>query len=778
MAEIAIAAVVAVKAVGTIAMGVVAKAAAGNLVAQLIVEGAKFALAAGIGALVNALQPNVGNAASPDTWSPDTDAPNAVAMGRVGGVAGFIAHRAAYGPTNRYQSLVTTVSLGPIRGNWTVKFDDETTTFGTNNVATNGAHAGELWCQFRLGVQPETAHTSPTGLDASATLPDWSSDHKMSGKATYLATFKENSKLTEYRGGLPKPSLEFDGGYVYDPRLDSTYPGGSGSCRLATPSTWVWSEDPCIWALNWAIGRWAGNNGSGVYGVPYQSKLMAGIGATLDGIDVAALVNAANVSEANGWKVSAWPTTKDGAHEVYRALLQAGGALPARNAGRISCITRGEVQSSVVTITAADTAGPVEVSLGQSRLERINTILPRHWSPDHDWQMIQIDPVTSSAYVTEDGGITRSRGVDYPYVPDKDQAAQLAYYDIADNRERFSGTVPLMPHMRRLQPGDCFTFSEPGFLLDGVKAKCLRRSVDPMSLQMTVTWRQETDAKHTAAAAVTGTTTTGTSPTTPPSVAVDPPTSLAVSVSGDEVTLTWTNGDVNYFRTVILQSPTSSLADSYEIAGRNAAGLSAQTAKFKPGPGTWWWWIKGVDGPGLEQSSEVGPVTATVGGPAVATITGIGDLAVKDTIGTADVDANAIVAIDAFDTFTEPVTTSGATTSGTAVTVMEFEVTSAGEPLLIRPSMMCRFWHASAGDFDFTLRFIRVGGGTVRSDMTIVGINGDLFHGMLAPEFIDQPASGTHTYQVRAWASTDIGFTHRDFTDLTATVLHLKTSTI
>jgi len=386
--------------------------------------------------------------------------------------------------------------------------------------------------------------------------------------------------------------------------------------------------------------------------------------------------------------------------------------------------------------------------------------------------------VTSSAYVTEDGGITRSRGVDYPYVPDKDQAAQLAYYDIADNRERFSGTVPLMPHLRRIQPGDCFTFSEPGFLLDGIKAKCLRRSVDPMSLQVTVTWRQETDAKHTAAAAVTGSSTTGTSPTTPPSGAVDPPTSLAASVDGDEVTLTWTNGSANYFRTVILQSPTSNLSDAYEIAGRNAAGLSAQTAVFKPGPGAWWWWIKGVDGPGLEQSTEVGSVTATVGGPAVSTITGLGDLAVKDTIGTGDVDDDAVVSIEAFDGFSEPVTTSGATSELTAVTVMEFEVTTAGEPLLIRPSMMCRFWHPAAGDFGFTLRFIRVGSGVVRPDKAIDAINGDLFHGQLAPEFIDQPAAGTHTYQVKAWASRNDGFTHRDFTDLTATVIHLKTSTI
>lgn len=36
---------------------------------------------------------------------------------------------------------------------------------------------------------------------------------------------------------------------VYDPRADGTFPAGSGAQRLATPSTWAWSDNPAlIWA--------------------------------------------------------------------------------------------------------------------------------------------------------------------------------------------------------------------------------------------------------------------------------------------------------------------------------------------------------------------------------------------------------------------------------------------------------------------------------------------------------------------------------------------------
>lgn len=39
---------------------------------------------------------------------------------------------------------------------------------------------------------------------------------------------------------------------AYDPRADGTFPGGSGAHRLATPSTWTWTDNP---ALLWARYR-------------------------------------------------------------------------------------------------------------------------------------------------------------------------------------------------------------------------------------------------------------------------------------------------------------------------------------------------------------------------------------------------------------------------------------------------------------------------------------------------------------------------------------------
>lgn len=187
---------------------------------------------------------------------------------------------------------------------------------------------------------------------------------------------------------------------------------------------------------------------------------------------------------------------------------------------------------------------------------------------------------------------------------------------------------------------------------------------------------------------------------------------------------------------------------------------------------------------GIDPGAQVNPLTLFELDPtASAKLDGLpegselGALAVKDTIDTGDVVSNSIISVEAF-TFGYTVTTENAVSPELSVLVMGFEITTAGEPLLIDVQMMAKFWHPAGGDFSFTLRFLEEGVGTVRDDITINGINGDQYHGYLPVRFTATPGTGTHTYQVRAWASTNTGFTTRQFSDLTAIVTHLKATTI
>jgi len=484
-----------------------------------------------ISSVMSAFQPQVGQAGRTFEWVIDPDGPIAFAAGEVG-VAGSVIHRDTFGPDLMYLGVVSVLSgAGPIDGIVSLTADEEAVTWDSTGKATSSQYAGELWFKHSLGAQPSSAITSPTGLKNGASLPGWTTNHKLSGKAAYMLVMGENSKGTAFPTGEVKPIVRFRGLKVWDPRLDGTYPGGAGSCRLDNPATWVYSTNPIIWALKWSLGLWEGPTGKGAPHVDFQ---VGGIGAKLSGIDVPAFVSAANIADANGWTVAAYPNTDDDKHQVLQAFLQAGGCVYSQRAGKISCIQRAAPRTSIVTISAKDTAGPLEIDTAASRIDRINTLRPRFWSPAHRWQLTAMDEVTASAYVTADGG-KRTRGIDYPFVSNARQAGQLAALQIADTREGIAGVIPLKPHLQRIRPGDAFTITEAGFVLDGLKCLCLNTDYDPSTGVVRVSFVSETDAKYDFAL--------GLDPTppeapelTPVDYTVSPPTSEEWSLASEALT--------------------------------------------------------------------------------------------------------------------------------------------------------------------------------------------------------------------------------------------------
>ncbi|WP_426041498.1 hypothetical protein [Brevundimonas sp. TWP2-3-4b1] len=445
-----------------------------------------------IAAVGTALQKPEIASGNPTDWVADPDAPIPFAFGRVG-AAGNIVHRTTFGPDLMYEGFVTVLSGGgPINSFVGFTGDDQSVTFDGAGKANSSQWTGEMWMKTSLGSQPASALVSPSGLKNSAVLPAWGIGYALSGKAAYMLVLGENSKRTAYPTGEPKPLWVIEGLKLWDPRLDSTYPGGSGSCRLNTPSTWVYSTNPILCGLKWALGLWEGPTGQGAPGVDYQ---VGGIGAKVEGIDVPAFVSAANIADANSWSVAAYPTSDDDKAQVLDGFLQAGGAIYAQKAGRVSCIQRAAPRTSIVTISATDTAGPMEFDTAASRINRINTLRPRFWSEANRWQMTAIDEVTSSTYQTEDGG-KRTRGIDFPFVPGQVQCGQLAALQIAHTREGITGTIPLKPHLQRIAPGDAFTITEAGFVLNALKCLCLNTEYDPATGVHRVTFVSETDAKY------------------------------------------------------------------------------------------------------------------------------------------------------------------------------------------------------------------------------------------------------------------------------------------
>lgn len=437
------------------------------------------------------LAPKPPQGGSQTKWKADPYAGIPYVMGRTL-VGGNIVYRRGHGANNVYQTLVTVLALGPIASIDTT-FMNRTTVAFDGSGGASGTYAGQIWQRSQLGALPESSALSPP----VGSPPGWTAAHKLSGLAAVMNTFAYDAKSKAQLTSLPSPAHIVHGCYVYDPRLDSTYPGGSGACRAYNEATYVWSEDPHLHALTWSLGRW--HNGVRVAGIGIGDEVPSG---TVKGIDVASFVEGANLNDARGWKVGGQVSTRsDTPWNALKLMLQAGGGEPVLLGGVITAVNRAP-RVSLATIGHGDIIGETTFSGTAKRRQRINGIIPQYRSEAHDWEMVSASEVSVPAYVTLDGG-ERTREVPYPLVQDVHQVAQLAAYDICDAREAGPGTVPVKPHWLNYRVGDCVTFApEDGW---SIKTVIRGRAPDLQSGAVSFTLRGETDGKHSFALGQTGT---------------------------------------------------------------------------------------------------------------------------------------------------------------------------------------------------------------------------------------------------------------------------------
>lgn len=427
--------------------------------------------------------------------------------------AGVIRHDVGYGGEvddvkNPYLGKVVVYSGGgPIQEIESRQFDYQPLSF------ESGWYFGYVGAPGQLGTTPEAAALVPP-LGA---MPDWGSAYKLSGQAAVLWNFKFDKKGKRFASGIPPYGIVAKGVRVYDPRFDSTYPGGSGPCRLTDETTWGFSENPALHALVYAYGRY--QNG----------KKVLGVGLPATGIDMPRFVTLANICDANGWKVGGtifepgdrWANLKD--------ILAAGGAEPVFVGGVLSVRYRAPMVA-LDTVTKHDLAeDDLQVTAMQSYRDRINGVVPKYRSEAHNWQYVSTETVSVPEYVAEDGE-EKTQERQYNLVQQANQAAQLAAYELVDGREMGPISLTLKPQWRRYKPGECLHLTLPDIEVDH-DAIILSREFDPATLTVKLTLITETPGKHAFALGQTA--------TPPPTPSLTNPQDRDEAVSAATAYYTW-----------------------------------------------------------------------------------------------------------------------------------------------------------------------------------------------------------------------------------------------
>jgi hypothetical protein len=400
---------------------------------------------------------------------------------------GALIHDVGYGGNeNPYRAITVVYSgAGPISG--LVAVNADFTPIGLVGKAATGYYSGFLWVDYLDGTGP-----APRALAAQfAGEPGWSSAHKLSGFFCAKFTLKFDKKGKIYQSGVPQFGMIADGVWAYDPRLDSTRPGGSGSQRIDNEATWAFTKNPALHTLTYAYGRY--QNGKKIFGVDLGDVA----------IDIATATAWANVCDANAWEVNGTIFEPDDKWNNLKLIAEAGGGVPVPGSRlRFSYDAPGV---SVDNITIHDLAdGEISLPVAQGFANRLNTVQGVYTSPDHRWEPKPTDKIVDTALLASDGE-EKAKQIPFKLVTNKNQAAQLAAYKMANSREIGPIVIPVKARLLTYPVGTFLTALLPDAGLASQKVKIIgkRRTMADGSGEITVV--TETDAKHVfALAAVSG----------------------------------------------------------------------------------------------------------------------------------------------------------------------------------------------------------------------------------------------------------------------------------
>lgn len=484
--------------------------------AGMLAVGTYAGLAAGLIGLATAVfapKPSFSTGGNPQQFqtNPQSGLPYPIGRTRMSGVR---IHADTYdAPSFKSESKQDILSFavlfgagGPMEEIETFRADKEAVTFDPSTGNAIGGFSNFMAQKVSLGIAGASALALAFG---GGNFPGWSSAHKLSGISHALWDLRYDSKGEKFGAGVPEP--EWIGKWVmaYDPRKDSTFPGGSGSHRALDETTYEWTRNPALHGLTWALGRW--QNG----------KRTVGMGAPIANIRVADFVEAANISDANDWYCGGVEWSTDSKWATLKRMLQAGGAEPTMTGAMIGCRVN-TPRISIATVTGADLLDGLSIAATRSRRDRFNTAIPRYRSEDHEWEVISGTPVSVPDYVTQDGGV-RTKEIDLPLVQAENvgdgdgnvQAGQLVAYEIVNSREAGPWRFSTGPKFLGIKSGDCITLDVPDEGIDEQPVIVREVSRDPATLQFTFVVETETDEKHAFAL--------GSSTTPPPTWSPTPP---------------------------------------------------------------------------------------------------------------------------------------------------------------------------------------------------------------------------------------------------------------
>jgi len=278
-----------------------------------------------------------------------------------------------------------------------------------------------------ITIRPHYGSDSQSACSLLSTLSSWTSNHRLRGLAYISLKFEWNPDAF---GSLPTVNAIVQGKKVYNPNLDSTVTGGSGSHRADTSSTWEYSDNPIYQLLDYMRND---RFGMGISNSYFDSDFAdwQTAGDVCD-TDITPFTGASTIDLMDSHTVV---DTSKKAIDIVKDFIRGSRSFLNFSAGKYKILVEGS-GSAAITLTEDNILGGIQIS-SKNKNSRYNRVIVNFINPDKNYQSdtAQFPPVDETGLAsadqhatmkTADGGLLLEGRFDFSMLTNPHQAQEMA----------------------------------------------------------------------------------------------------------------------------------------------------------------------------------------------------------------------------------------------------------------------------------------------------------------------------------------------------------------
>jgi hypothetical protein len=450
---------------------------------------------------------------------------------------------------------------------------------------TGGTYLNRAWIRRYTGTDSQVSDYKLTSTFAS-----WTTSHRGRGVAYIAMTFQYDEEV--YKNGRPETTVLVEGKKVYDPRLDSTQPGGVGSQRVNDPTTYAYSTNPALCLAD------------------YLTDNRLGLGEDAARIDWALVADAADICDEvvsvpgttqKRYTCNMVLNTGDRFEDNIEALAQTMMGVCYYSGGKWKMYA-GAWRTPTFTLGVDDLIeGGVKLVTAFPYNQRYNSVRGTYIDPTQNWQQTEFRAVANQSYIAEDG---EQAWLDTTFAGCTNEFEAQRNAILLNRRSRLAQAATLRCNLSayNIEPFETGTVTIPELGWNAKEVRVEGWTFDPAGF-IDLSVREETSAQwgdpinSDYIEPLTITT------PTPSTYTPDPPTNLTVYGLQSSIYLTW-SAPATLPRDCIFEVFEHTSSTPFSSATKVWSGNVTNAILVKTDTTTRYYWVRAKTGAGTASATE------------------------------------------------------------------------------------------------------------------------------------------------------------------------------